>query len=362
MKKSCVFTLSLVAILMEGCFWSEKNVENDRLFSREDFKETRILSNPEEIVIEDMLYPASFRIMDDSLLLVSNQSVCESLLEVYSLNTLKLVKQLVKKGNGPGEMLSCDLGLHSSQADEFFVRDLNSGICHVVNWNGLMRQLRFESSSHFRVSSEVSIGADICLMPNDRYVGCHMWYLEDQDFSNVESPLLNLFRGDDRGKGMGDYPFMVASVSGSLLFINPGTNRLWSLDMHRDMIRIYDDSLKQVASLAGPDKYSPTYTKKAINAPVAFVTFADEKYYTSYIDYYLTDKHIYLVYQGTEHFNPKVLSPVEIFKMDFSGNLLCNYKMDRYVYSISMDRSEEFLYCASRTSLEEPPVILKYKL
>jgi hypothetical protein len=362
MKKSCVLTLSLVAILMEGCFGPEKNVESNRLFLREDFKETRILSNPEEIVIEDMLYPASFRIMDDSLLLASNQPVCESLLEVYSLNTLKLVKQLVKKGSGPGEMLSCDLGLHSNQTEEFFVRDLNSNTCYVVNWDGLLRQPRFESSSHFHVSSEVSMGADICLMPNNRYVGCHMWYLEDRDFSNVESPLLNLHRGYDGGKSMGDYPFMVASVNGSLLFIHPVTNRLWSLDMHRDMIRIYNDSLKQVASLAGPDNFSPTYTKRAINAPVAFVTFADEKYYSSYIDYYLTDKHIYLVYQGTEHFNPKALSPVEIFKMDFSGNLLCIYKMDRYVYSISLDSSEEYLYCASRTSLEEPPVLLKYKL
>ncbi|MBR6621721.1 MAG: hypothetical protein IKK90_04465 [Bacteroides sp.] len=362
MKISFVLTLSLVAILMEGCFCTEKNAESDRFFSREDFKETRTLSNPEVIVIEDMLYPASFRIMDDSLLLASNQPVCESLLEIYSLNTLKLIKQLVKKGSGPGEMLSCDLGLHSNQADEFFVRDLSSGTCYVVNWDGLLRQSLFEPSSHFRVSSEVSMGADICLMSNDRYVGCHMWYLEDRDFSNVESPLLNLRRGDDSGKGMGDYPFMVASVNGSLLFIHPETNRLWSLDMHRDMIRIYNDSLKQIASLAGPDNFSPTYTKQAINAPVAFVTFADEKYYTSYIDYYLTDKHVYLVYQGTEHFNPKALLPVEIFKMDFSGNLLCNYKMDRYVYSISLDSSEEYLYCASRTSLEEPPVILKYKL
>ena len=56
MKISFVLTLSLVAILMEGCFCTEKNAESDRFFSREDFKETRTLSNPEVIVIEDMLY------------------------------------------------------------------------------------------------------------------------------------------------------------------------------------------------------------------------------------------------------------------------------------------------------------------
>lgn len=58
----------------------------------------------------------------------------------------------------------------------------------------------------------------------------------------------------------------------------------------------------------------------------------------------------------------KNLSPVEIFKLDFDGNLLCNYKLDRYVYSISINKKEDTLYCASRPSVMEPPVILKYKL
>ena len=161
---------------------------------------------------------------------------------------------------------------------------------------------------------------------------------------------------------MDDFPFFVASVNGARVFKNPQTQELWTADMHRDAIRIYNDSLKQIRELVGPDHFSPEYTRRQIDAPVAFVTFADECDYHAYTDYYITDKHIYLVYEGNKHFDMKNLSPVEIFKLDFDGNLLCNYKLDRYVYSISINKKEDTLYCASRPSVMEPPVILKYKL
>ena len=106
---------------------------------------------------------------------------------------------------------------------------------------------------------------------------------------------------------MDDFPFFVASVNGARLFKNPQTQELWTADMHRDAIRIYNDSLKQIRELVGPDHFSPEYTRRQIDAPVAFVTFADECDYHAYTDYYITDKHIYLVYEGNKHFDMKNL-------------------------------------------------------
>lgn len=71
---------------------------------------------------------------------------------------------------------------------------------------------------------------------------------------------------------MDDFPFFVASVNGARLFKNPQTQELWTADMHRDAIRIYNDSLKQIRELVGPDHFSPEYTRRQIDAPVAFVT------------------------------------------------------------------------------------------
>ena len=105
-----------VAALLCSCSRTGNGVNGNVEFSREDFKDTKELQNPEKIVIDDLLYPASFRVMDDSVLVVGNQPVCEYMLELYSLNTLKPIKQLITKGNGPGEMFSGSSPGHMLQA------------------------------------------------------------------------------------------------------------------------------------------------------------------------------------------------------------------------------------------------------
>ena len=361
MKVKFLVRALVVIVLAVGCT-SRKELSGDNYFSREDFKETKILNNPEEIVIEDLLNPASFRVMNDSVLVVGNQSNCDYLLELYSLNTLQPLVQMITKGNGPGEMFSCGLGLHSNASSEFYVQDQNANTCYMVNLDTLLYHRRFVPMSKFKYSSEVLPTSDLCPTGDGRYIGYHMWYLDDKQFSTVKSPVSFYEEGEDSGKGMSDYPFFVASVNGARLFLSPYDRNLWMADMHRDVIRIYNDSLREVCTLDGPDHLSPRYTRKQINAPFAFVTFADDCDYRAYTDYFLTDKSIYLVYEGTKHFDPQKMSAVEIFKLDYAGNLLCNYKLDRYVYSISVNTSEDILYCASRTSMMEPPVILKYKL
>lgn len=351
-----------VAALLCSCSRTGNEVNCNVEFSREDFTETRELQNPEEIVIDNLLYPASFRVMDDSVLVVGNQPVCEYMLELYSLNTLKPIKQLITKGNGPGEMLSGSLCLHTNRNVPFYIQDSNANMCYIVDMKSLNDNSKFTPSDKFRYSSEILNTTDVCLLDDKRYVAYHMWFLDDKNFSKVDSPLAYYAFNDNSNKGHNDFPYFVASVNGARLFVNPKTKHVWTVDLHRDVINVYNDSLKQIASIKGPDNLTPSYTKLPINAPVAFVGFENGKNYASYVDYYLTDKHVYLVYQGTSQFNPMDLTPVEIFKLDFDGNLLCNYKVDRYVYSISVDSKEEYLYCASRTSVEEPPAILKYKL
>lgn len=360
MKK--VYYYLLVATFLFSCSKGGNELNGNVEFSRENFKETKELLNPEEITIDDLLYPASFRVMDDSVLVVCNQPMCEYLLELYSLNTLKPIKRLITKGNGPGEMLSAALGLNTNRNVPFYIQDSNTSQCYIVDMKSLYGNSTFTPLNKFKYSSEILNTTDICLLGDERYVAYHMWFLDDKSFSTVDSPLAYYAYNDNSNKGYNDFPYFVASVNGARLFVNPKTKHVWSVDLHRDVINVYNDSLKQIASIKGPDNLKPSYTKLPINAPVAFVGFENGKSYASYVDYYLTDKHAYLVYQGTSQFNPNDLSPVEIFKLDFDGNFLCNYKVDRYVYSISVDNKEEYLYCASRVSMAEPPVILKYKL
>ena len=71
---------------------------------------------------------------------------------------------------------------------------------------------------------------------------------------------------------------------------------------------------------------------------------------------------LYLVYVGSDHSEEGHLPPVEIFKLDFDGNLLCRYQADQYLYSISIDKDEKYLYAMGRASAQEEARLWKYEL
>ena len=139
-------TKNLIAVIAAAFLSSctpQKEVAGDVSFSREDFQTTKELSNPQEIAIDSLLNPAGFRVMNDSVLVVVNQTNCEFLLDLYSLNTLQPLAQLITKGNGPGEMFSCALGLHSNASDNFYLQDSNSKTCYIVDLKTLLNSRRF---------------------------------------------------------------------------------------------------------------------------------------------------------------------------------------------------------------------------
>lgn len=353
----------LSVIMLAGSCTSTQEPEGERVFTRFDFKETKMLDKVQEIVIDSLLYPASFRVMNDTLLVVSNQPICDYQLEVYSLNTLRPVAQLIRKGNGPGEMLSCAANLHSGLTPEFYLTDGMMQTCYAVCLDSLLKDHSFRPLSSFCYSSEVLSNSEVCDWDADHYVGCNMWYSPDERYDNGCSAPVSVYRKNEKqGNSPMSYKYFTAPVNGCLLFRNPKSGRLWTADMHRDVISVYDDSLNVVSTFVGPDRMKAEYETVQSNLPMAFVSFTEKRDLRSYTDYWLTDKHVYLLYEGTEHFDPMNLTPTEVFKLDYSGNLVACYQFDRYVYSISVDSKEDYLYCASRKNVQEPPVLLKYKL
>lgn len=352
----------LAAVIISGCS-SGKEASGNISFSRTDFMETKELKDAEEIVIDSLLYPASFRIINDSILVASNQPICEYMLEFYSLNTLKPIARMIQKGNGPDDMLSCYLNLHSSESPCFSLADGNMKKCYHVNIDTLLAYNKLKPLHSFRYSSEINPTTSVLEHDANTYIGCNMWYAPDKEYDNgIPEPLSFFKKNVDSQKTMADYKYFTAPVTGLLLLRNPKNGRVWAADKHRDRICIYNDSLQLISTLDGPDHFDISYEIAQSNSPVPFVTFTNKRDIHSYSDYFITDQYIYLLYEGTEHFNPMELSPVEVFKFDFSGHPLCNYKFDRYIYSISVNRDNTYLYCAARKNVKEPPVLLKYKL
>lgn len=361
--KKVLIVLLIIVVVATSCT-QQKESANKVVFSRENFENHITLDRPYEIVIDSLLNPLNFIVMNDSVLVVGNQDNCEYLLEIYSLNTLQSLAHFVSKGSGPSEMSACAVNIHSNTNTEFYLQDINTQLYYTVNLDSILKNNKLQIFSKFKYSSEVLNTVDLCLLDSTHYIGYNMWYLDNEKYGNQISSPLHIYKKneDPQQVGINKFDYFVASVNGAHLFKNPLTKEIWAVDMHSDIIRIYDDSLNQIRSLEGPDNFEPEYTQKQSNAPINFVSFANDYNYRTYSDYFVTNKHIFLVYEGNKYFDFQDLKPVEIFKLDFKGNFICHYKLDRYVYSISVDKSEKYLYCASRTSVMEPPVILRYEL
>lgn len=371
MKHLNWFIMVVLPVIIGGCNSKEKDnaVVN---FTRDNFKQQVTLSNPEEIILEETLDdPTAFFLMHDSVVIVQNQTHCDYMIELFSLNSKKQLAQLATKGNGPDEFKSCFCFVHSNDDPLFYLKDDEVYSYMTVNLDSTLQSKKLNIQQRFQYNQELHYYVEICPVDNNHYVGYHMWYLNDSTYNNNIPNALTKYAMDEKTDesnsmqaAMTKYKYFVASVNDVHLFMNPSNKQIWMADAHRDKIEIYNDSLHVVKTLSGPDNYNIKYCLPKSNSPIPFVGFEGEKSYRSYSNWTFTDKHVYIIYEGLNggEYNIENLQPVEVFKFDWDGNLLCNYKLDRYVTTLSVDSKEKYLYCTSRKSFKDTAQFIRYKL
>ena len=177
MKTKQTFIVLISLIIGSSCT-TRKDLNQDLVFSREDFMETKELNNPKKIIIDSLLNPANFRVVRDSILVVVNQQNCNYLFELYSLNTLNPILQLAPKGNGPEDMLSCATCINSGNIVDFYLQDYNKNEFCKVNLDTMLIKKKLQPSEKFKYSSEILETTDVCISDDKRYIAYNMWYLD----------------------------------------------------------------------------------------------------------------------------------------------------------------------------------------
>ena len=347
--------LFLASALCISCQTTLHGGENEKHFNYSDISERHELANPIDIMPEELLNPANFRVMNDSVMVVTNQPNCEYLLEMYSLNTGKQLGKYASKGQGPEEMLSCYVFCNDNVSPNFYLMDGQMGMIYQENLNDLLSSQSINKTLAYRYSSDIYINGGFCLMGEDGYVASSNWYCPDDRFGNgLQHPLVSYKWGEDHGEETDNYEHVVSPVTGSLVFRNPQNGLIWAADVHRDRINVYNDSLKLVKSIIGPDNMDPRIELlQAGNVNFTYIGFSEGKISYGYIDYFVTKKHIYMVYGGVISDANAGLPPVHILKLDFDGNVLTDYYYPNYLFSISLDKDENYLYAVSRESYEK---------
>lgn len=361
MKKTLLLLgCSICLIMASSCSNKSQTEQGDIKLTKEVFDKNQKMLKSEKILMNDSLCnPTCFYVLRDTLALVINQSQCERLMEFYSLKSRKLIAQVAPVGQGPDELTSCTL-LEKEDDSILYIRDQN--ICYKLSVDSMLKYKRLMPLAKFKLSPDVHNYGEICMVGDKKYVAYNLWYLDSPEYNNKVSKLKLYDIYDESGHNMGDLPYFVAPVNGAHLFKVNKTGQIWVADMHRDRIEIVDDSLKTVRTIDGPDFYNPQYKQTESNAPIRFISFKDEKEIRTYSGFAVTSKHVYMVYEGKNSFDEKHLNPVQIAKFDLEGNFISSYQTDRYIYSISIDKNEEYLYGATKTSILSQTEFVRFKL
>lgn len=360
-----------ILLALSACNTSPKKASDFLFFTREDIPAHQILTNPESIEFEDTFNdPLAYWLIQDSLVLVNNVPHNDnSLIEIFSLNTRKLILSLGKIGNGPDEFGGCECIVPSSQSPVFYIKDAGKSMFYVIDIDKTLKSkaLAIRYKFHYN-STDIHPQTDICLLNEQKYVGYNMWYLNDSTFNNEVSEV-QIYQTKEQTTNvqsesfLSKYHYFVSDVNGANLIHTPD-NRIWIAEKHQDRIRILDDSLRTLRTIIGPDNYQLAYEEHKSNIPMPFITFKNEKAYLSYDAWTLDDQSLYFVYYHVngQEFNPEELPISEVYCFDKVGNPTSYYSTDRCLVNLSVDSSGKYLYATSRTSSGDPVEFIRYKL
>lgn len=333
-------------------------------FKREDAPEILPL-NGESIALDldSLTLPLFYHLFRDSLILVENIKANPYFVDVYSLSNKRLVRRIARQGEGPTEFLSVRVMNRAPINNNFSIFDISTKSVGFVS---------MDEKGEFQITKKIDLPqntGDFISIDAVRLLGFNDSYLETEKFSNKVSPLFYLSTDMATSKEQLQkidsqrFAFFSANVSSAQLAFSKKNDCIWMIDKHRDKIQIFDTNLKLKKSIKGPDFIEPDIIQN-IDKSLGFKNHID---YDSYYSCAYTDDYIYLLYLGIvgtygikgEGFYYK---PSEIFKFNWDGELQSIYKLDRFLYGITIDKAGENIYGTTSIGFGEKVELVKYKL
>ena len=293
----------------------------------------------EEIDTKDLLEFAECCYVFDDIMVVQNYiNSGKYLLEFVDMKTMKIMRQALMKGNGPGEVINAII-LNSGKyltIDDFmksrfakidvagYLNDKES-VIEFRDYGFDSQRLDFWDDRHF-----------ICINPY-RFINKKLKINQDE-------PRFLLVEGTD------DIPHKDGQIDamkinyGDIL-INEKNKKVCYVSHETPAVEFYNSDLKYLNTLNGPDDLTLNYNVRNNNVDY------DGDFIQGYIEFCYNDTEIWLAYQG------RTMNPMEIlmndgkienvdtyiFKLDWDGNIRDSFivSKDKKIKSMSIGPNGE---------------------
>ncbi|MCR8667554.1 TolB-like 6-bladed beta-propeller domain-containing protein [Aestuariibaculum sp. M13] len=354
-QTSLMFFLFILSI---SC--NKKTASNERdIFSRADFNEIDSLTS-ETVKFNKSLNPSSFNVVKDTIILsVDLKASNKCFIELFGIQSKKLLAKVAFKGRGPGEFLSCRV-IYNNAEDAFIVHDYISHKFAEYAIDSILQNNKY-FPKQIKLPTEVE---SLSKIDDGKFIVYNDMYIDNNKITNNvdEISLIDLSKDNTSSIVTGNEKFFPPNVNGAYVLVSPKKDKIFVVDHHDDNINIYNNQLNLIKSLKGPDQFQIEY--QIIDN--RRLSFKKDEYYRSYYPSYYTKDYIYLLYVGANRISSNIkkldAKPVELFKLDWNGNLLHCYQLDKFLINISLDSNEQYLYGTVWHSDGKSPDLVKYKL
>lgn len=329
----------LMLVVFFSCGCERKMTINDTAFVFNYFPNKDSLKF--HAVSNEMLDVPTKMIIKDSFLVVN--TMCKSrdqFLWIYSLANNKLIKKLISYGEGPEEMLSCDMVISDNLFCLYDMTRKRLGYIHVDSclisenpdfvWQNL-------NNSYYRFAM---LNDTIMLGTND--------ILKKQKIHYV-----NLNSGEIYS--MGEYSFLDKNLPLSALVdagscyinTNPDTKDIVLSYRYSDILEIYTSKGKLKYAVHGPDCFDVDFELKS-NGMMGKTKNTRKAFVNSYI----TEQKIYLLYSGCNRMEENWSYGTRLFVFSWRGEPLKEYVLDVPIYTFAVDEKANVVYSYSVESEE----------
>lgn len=346
-----------------GCASNER-VENGVYYSHSDFN-TPIPVKGSVVHLPLRGKPMEYTILRDSIVLINYWENEDCLIDVVNMNSGKLLRKIGKKGSGEDGLLSASLKYKSPSDNYFLLRDVTKNLLIRFNIDSLLNTESYTGTSF----DLPSFAGDATFFNEDSILYFNSYFLTIGDSvlnSNSNTPVgfINLSTGNlkstivDLEKNK-QPKYFSPNVSGGNFLINYKSKNIWLIDNYHDKITIYDNNLNIQKHLIGPEEVNIKYELR----PDSAIYFKDGKYYRSFYPGINSENHVYVIYLGIKGIDldhQSIERPVTILKFDWNGKPISEYKLDKFLYNISLSRDEKILYGTSAEKFGDTARLIRY--
>lgn len=277
--------------------------------------------------------PSKMLLSKGNLIIQTFCKAKEKHLAIYSLSENRVINEAVKYGNGPEEMLSCEICLDGDKLWLYDIMKKQIGECSVrcflsgnppVCWHKL--------NSYYY---------DIAILNDSIIVGTNNMQ------SRHKIGYVNILTGEVKERA--DYSYLDKDINlGSLIDasscyidVNPKTKDILLSYRYTDIMEIYNTNGDIKYALQGPVKFNVEFkpTKKSMGK-----TKDTRK---AFVNTYVTENYIYLLYSGCKRTEENWAYGTEIYVFTWDGKPVKKYDLGQPVYAFAVDEANHKIYSYS---------------